>query len=822
MVGGLAGPWSVTAASAAPGDQSVVSVNENGDPAAGGYGTVSANGRYVVFDSYASLVAADTNAVTDVYVRDREAGVTKLASVSATGLGGNLASSGADVSDDGNLVVFSSTATNLVPDDSNGTTDVFVHNVATGETRLVSRQATGAQATKESYTPLISGDGRFVTFASQAALVPEDINGDVDVYRVDLVTAQLDLVTRLEDGTAGLGWPSGISEDGLVVAFETPAAFVAADTNGSVTDVYVRDYAADEVQLASAGANGESGNGFSGYSELSADGRYVAFTTRATSFGNPDNDLYDVVWHDRTTGQNRIVSETTDGQTEDGWSAHPSISGHGRYVAFHTTSSNLAPVPAREFGSEVLVRDMQTGAIVLASPTTTGDLPDGNAEVPSISADGRFVLYYGSNSHLVGSGGFRGATYVHEIDFPPATAPDVAIDSGPAGRTAESDPAFTFSSTNPDATFECFLASEGDADRFEPCTSPASTPGLADGDYVFKVRASHGGLTSDLVTRSFTVDTTGPIVSLEGGPPATTDDNTPTFPFSAEPGTTFTCSLTRTTDEFVPCTSPITYPSQADGVVTFKVLGTDLLGNTGLLTQYTFTIDTTDPLAAPSTPDLSSSSDTGTSTTDNVTGDTTPTFTGTAPAGTTVTLLVDGVANANAVTTGGAYTITTSALAVGQHSITARASDSTQTSEPSGALSIQITAPPTACETAANTLTGTATSNTITGGRLADRILGLDGNDTLDGRANNDCLLGGTGNDQLRGGVGNDELSGEDGTDTLTLGDGVDVGQGGAGNDRITSRDASADRVDCGTGTADVVIADNLDTVVNCETVRRG
>ena len=82
--------------------------------------------------------------------------------------------------------------------------------------------------------------------------------------------------------------------------------------------------------------------------------------------------------------------------------------------------------------------------------------------------------------------------------------------------------------------------------------------------------------------------------------------------------------------------------------------------------------------------------------------------------------------------------------------------------------------------------------------------------------------MGGTGNDQLRGGVGNDELVGEDGADTITLGGGLDVASGGSGNDRFTSRDGEVDEIDCGTGTADIVIADTLDIVTGCESVRRG
>jgi Tol biopolymer transport system component len=983
----------MTEAAAEPGDQSIVSLNENGEPAQGGYSAISGDGRYVVFDTYAALVAADTNGKTDIYLRDRIAGVTALVSVSSAGVLSNGVSRSARVSDDGNTVVFHSSATNLSTGDTNGRSDVFVRNLEAGETTLVSNDSAGAPAAGDAYEPFVSGDGRFVTFTSNAGLVPDDTNGAGDVYRRDLASMELDLVSELPDGSAGSGAAQGISEDGDAVLYMTYLPRDAADTNGQY-DVYVRDFASNEHDLVSVGPNGESSNAFSGYAELSADGQHVTFSTQATTFGNPDNHYFDVFWHDRTTGETRMVSEAPNGDPQNGWAAHSSISGDGRYVAFHSTSTNLIPVEDPGLYAQIFVRDMQTGAFVLGSPTEAGQTPDGSSDLPAISADGRFVTFFGYNTHLVGSNGFRLATFVYEIDYSATAPPDVAINSGPDGPTGDADATFAFSSTDGSATFECSLVETGDPDDFAECTSPASYPGLADGDYVFKVRASNdSGLTSEEVSRSFSIDTTGPLVTLEGGPPALTNDNTPTLPFSAEPGTTFACSLTRTTDSFEPCTSPMEYPAQPDGVVTFKVLGTDALGNVGPLTESTFTIDaspasvdivtapegttndntptfgfeseagasfecslSTGPIAydacespltydaqddgeytfqvrandgagnvgpasvatftidttapatnvdvaplasssddspsfefssesgatfecslttgaaafepcqspagytglaaddyvfsvratdgagnvgaassyaftietdvevpAPSTPDLTAASDTGLSATDNITADATPTLTGTAPAGSTVSILVDGTVGGSALTTAdGGFTVTTASLPLGTRSIAAVATDEDGNASPaSAALSVSIVQA-TACHTATNRINGTATANTLTGARLADLIFGLGGNDTVDGRTNNDCVVGGSGNDQLRGGVGNDELVGDDGTDTLALGDGVDTASGGAGNDRITARDGAADLVDCGAGAADIAIVDNLDSVVNCETVRVG
>jgi Tol biopolymer transport system component len=181
----------------ATGETVRVSVASDGSQADAGStdGSLSADGRYVIFNSSAAnLVAGDTNLVADVFVHDRVSGETVRVSVASDGSEPNGRSGGSAVSADGRYVAFQSTASNLVPNDTNGSVDdVFVHDRATGETRLVNVSDAGMQATGSLNSLLsdMSADGRYVVFASAAGnLVPGDTNNATDIFIVGGVPAE--------------------------------------------------------------------------------------------------------------------------------------------------------------------------------------------------------------------------------------------------------------------------------------------------------------------------------------------------------------------------------------------------------------------------------------------------------------------------------------------------------------------------------------------------------------------------------------------------------------------------------------------------------
>ena len=307
---------------------------------------ISADGRYVAFASDASnLVAGDTNNVRDVFVHDRVTGETTRVSVASDGMQANRASELAAISADGGYVAFHSDASNLVAGDTNNVRDVFVHDRVTGETTRVSVASDGTQANSSSILPQVSADGRYVTFTSFANnLVAGDSNRAWDVFVHDRVTGETTRVSVASDGTQAGGesvWPA-ISADGRYVAFHSWASnLIADDTNGTL-DVFVHDRVTGETTRVSVASDGMQANGFSGFSKLSADGRYVVFLSVASNLVAGDtNNFSDIFMHDRVTGETTRVSVASDGTQANAGSAEPAISADGRYVAFPSYASNL-------------------------------------------------------------------------------------------------------------------------------------------------------------------------------------------------------------------------------------------------------------------------------------------------------------------------------------------------------------------------------------------------------------------------------------------------------------------------------------------------
>jgi Tol biopolymer transport system component len=226
---------------------SVASDGTHGNFASGGLAAgparISADGRYVVFGSFANnLVSGDMNALDDIFLRDRQAGTTERASVATDGSEGNGHSMHGSVSDDGRFVFFDSGATNLVSDDTNGAGDIFCHDRVLNETIRISTGLGGAQPNGASRFPMIAGNGAVAAYQSDADnLGPGDANSVSDIYAFRLASGSTERVTALEgDETNGASTRPAISRDGEVVAFQSEATnLVAEDTNGA-TDIYVR------------------------------------------------------------------------------------------------------------------------------------------------------------------------------------------------------------------------------------------------------------------------------------------------------------------------------------------------------------------------------------------------------------------------------------------------------------------------------------------------------------------------------------------------------------------------------------------------------
>lgn len=272
--------------------------------------SMSADGHYVVFSSDSvNLVPGDANGRSDVFRYDLQSGAMSIASVDSTGAQGNRASYWADISADGRFVAFVSEADNLVPSDLNAVMDIFVHDFQLGVTRRVSVDSSGAEANGVSGTDvgvMISGDGTRVLFASMATnLSPIDNHPWSDLFIHDLLTGQTQLVNRdssgVQRGASSSGsYGAGLSQDGRFVAFASNSIrLVPGDTNGFV-DIFLRELEAGVTTRVSVSGSGVQSNGHSNSPALSADGRLVAFLSEGSQLASGDaNGVADIFVHDR-------------------------------------------------------------------------------------------------------------------------------------------------------------------------------------------------------------------------------------------------------------------------------------------------------------------------------------------------------------------------------------------------------------------------------------------------------------------------------------------------------------------------------------------
>ena len=346
--------------------------------------------------------------------------VTERVSMDSAGVEGNGFSYYPSISGDGRYVAFDSLATNLVPGDANGVGDVFVYDRETGAIQRVSVGSDGIEGNRVSRIPSISADGRYVAFISNATnLVLGDTNGVDDVFIHDRqtgTTERVSVATDSSQGDSSSGYPS-ISADGRHVAFSSRAAnLVPGDTNAD-WDVFVRDRQTGTTERVSVSSNGSQGDAYSGYPSISGDGRYVAFSSQATNLVAGDtNGAWDVFIHDRQAGITERVSMTSDGLEGNGHSRDCAISADSRHIAFASFATNL--VPGDTNGTwDVFVYDRETGTTERVSVGSSGNEGNGYSGDPAISAEGRHITFSSFASNLVPEdANGSGDVFVHDRD----------------------------------------------------------------------------------------------------------------------------------------------------------------------------------------------------------------------------------------------------------------------------------------------------------------------------------------------------------------------------------------------------------------------
>jgi Tol biopolymer transport system component len=379
---------------------SVDSFGVQGDHGSSSVPSISADGRFVAFASLAgNLVADDTNGLWDVFVHDRHTGETERVSVNSLGVQGNHDSGGfgggPSMSPDGRFVAFGSFADNLVPEDTNGVGDVFVHDRESGVTERVSVASDGTQANASSgFFPSISADGRVVSFVSGADnLAPNDTNGRADVYVHDRMTGVTELVSVAIDGTAAGATESMISADGRFVAFRSFSDNLVSGDTLNTANFFVRDRLLGVTERVSMLPDGSQIDPRATVSccevSISADGRFVAFSTFADGLVPDDADgLGDVFVYDRIEKATELVSPP------ENFSLFSSLSANGRFVSFFSL------VPGDQ-DVHILVHDRVLDATTRVSVADDGTPGNDDSFYSTISADGRWVAYSSDADNLV-------------------------------------------------------------------------------------------------------------------------------------------------------------------------------------------------------------------------------------------------------------------------------------------------------------------------------------------------------------------------------------------------------------------------------------
>jgi Tol biopolymer transport system component len=587
---------------------------------------------------------------------------------------------------------------------------------AKGDVDLVSRGVAG-KGNEHSSSAAISADGRLVAFYSEASnLHPDDRDGGLDgrdVFVRDVEANTIVLVSRASDavGVAGAkgngdSFAPAISADGRFVVFSSGASNLHPDDGDGGRDVFVRDLEANTTTLVSRadGASGAKGSGYAIEPAISADGSVVAFISASNLDPGDSNGHQDAYVRDLDANTTTLASRA-DGaagaQAESG-SLVPAISADGRFVAFASTAENLHPADIDGW-QDVFVRDLDANTTTLASRADGAAGADANnfSFEPVISADGRLVAFESEASNLHPDDGDSSYdVFVRDLE-----ANTTALVSRPAGAAQGKGNAYSYEPT---------MSHDG---RFVAFASAATNLHPDDTDFTLDV---------------FRRDVLGLAPAAAGDAYAISEDTPLTV---ASPGV-------------------LANDSDADGdtltaaIVSGPQHGRLELGGDG---SFSYTPD----------PDYNGSDS----------------FSYRAS---------DGGLHSQPVTV----------------TIEVRPVDDTLPSTRPALL-------PGAC---ANKRLGSAGRDVLDGTTAGDTLRGLAGNDRLIGFASRDCLFGGSGRDRLRGGPDRDHVLGGEGRDRIAA---------GSGNDRVLARGQARDTIDCGPGRRDVALVDRHDRTRRCERVRR-
>ncbi|OGL31889.1 hypothetical protein A3F64_00595, partial [Candidatus Saccharibacteria bacterium RIFCSPHIGHO2_12_FULL_42_8] len=384
-----------------------VSVDSNGSEANNfsSSPSISTDGRYIAYSSAATnLVAGDTNGVLDVFLYDTVTETTKRISVDS---GGNEAHSDSyepSISGDGRYIAYASDADNLVTSDTNIMTDMFLYDTVNETTSRISVDSGGVEADGSSGGASVSSDGRYITYHSDATnLVAGDTNVTTDVFLYDTDTQTTSRISVDSGGTesTGYSYSPAISGDGQYITYSSDSTdLVIGDTNG-FSDIFLYNVATQTTTRISMDTGGNESNNGSAYSNISSNGRYIVYQSEASDLIFGDSNLaQDIFLYDTLAQTTTLISKDSNGVISGNYSSDAVISGDGKYIVYQSIGENLVNNDTNA-NFDIYAFEIDSGKTFRVSVDSNKNQGNGGSSLPTISGDGKYIAYSSDATNLV-------------------------------------------------------------------------------------------------------------------------------------------------------------------------------------------------------------------------------------------------------------------------------------------------------------------------------------------------------------------------------------------------------------------------------------
>jgi uncharacterized repeat protein (TIGR01451 family) len=408
------------------------------------YAAISADANIVAFESLNLGWGPDQPDINyaDIFVRNRAMNVTRKVSVGPGGEPANQRSFHPAVSANGRYISFNSYAGNLVPGDTNrelwmdNGLDVFVYDWQTNRVERVSVTWDGKQIEANS-VGFINGDGRFVVFASAGYdIARNDVpsDGRSALYLRELATGSIQRISKAPNGEFpdGLVYAAEANHDARFVVYLSEATNLLPGSVPGIRDVLLYDRQTQQTRRVSQPPGGGLANGSSGPARITPDGRYIVFRSEASNLVPGDtNGVADIFVFDRITGSIELVSRANNGAQANGDSRDPSICGNGRYISFVSDATNLIPQPPNGH-RQVYIRDRVANLTFPVTINADGELGNGRGHRAELARDCRSIAFASEASNLVPNDTNNARDLFVGRIIPPANlgASDMRITSG--------------------------------------------------------------------------------------------------------------------------------------------------------------------------------------------------------------------------------------------------------------------------------------------------------------------------------------------------------------------------------------------------------